>query len=494
MRHSKFKIFISGNQKELKAERLAAKSFIVQDVLLAKHFDVYLFEDTPAHSKSSKSTYLDEIRGSDIYIGIFGDKYGAIGSDKISATEREFRLAEKLSKEMLIFLKGSDDTSRDKKLLDLIAKVRESDSGYVYKRFNDIQELKTHIYGSIIAFLEERGVVSRQHFDASVCRGATYKDIDEDMVRGFLSSAQAKRNYAISPRSSTKEALTHLNLLSDDNLTNAAIMLFGKNPQKFHIQAEVKCLHVHGTEIEKPFETYHIYKGNVFNQVDSALDFVLGRLKRPVIPESGKAATKRPFEIPEFVIREAIVNAVAHRDYYSSAGVQVTVFADRIEVWNPGRLPPQLTVDLLKKPHPSFPNNPLICEPLYLAKYVEKAGSGTVEMIKQCKANGLPEPGFTQKMGHFVTTIWRDIFTEEYISKLGLNERQLKAIRYVKEHLKINNKDYREICHTSERSATRDLGHLVAIKVFEQIGVTGKGTEYSLRRHKAANAATDAID
>lgn len=114
-----------------------------------------------------------------------------------------------------------------------------------------------------------------------------------------------------------KDIFTHLNLLNSGKLTNAAVLLFGENPHKYFLQSEIKCLHLHGTEIEKPFDSYHIYKGTIFDQIDNALGFVLDRLKRPVIPEPGKAATLRPFEIPEFVIREAIVNAVAHRDYNS---------------------------------------------------------------------------------------------------------------------------------------------------------------------------------
>ena len=269
--------------------------------------------------------------------------------------------------------------------------------------------------------------------------------------------------------------------------TNAAILLFGKDPHKFFLQAEVKCLHLHGVEIEKPFETYHIYKGTIFEQVDNALGFVLDRLKRPVIPEPGKAATMRPFEIPEFVIREAIVNAVAHRDYNSSASVQVNVFIDRIEIWNPGKLPSQLTIELLKKPHPSFPHNPLICESFYLAGYIERAGSGTIEMIKQCRKNNLPEPEFIQKMGHFIIVIWKDIFTDRYLSKLGLNEQQIQAVRYLKVNQQMTNVDYQRINGCPPRTASRDLNLLVGKGIIELRG-KGRGAHYLLLKKLATNA------
>lgn len=485
----KYKIFVSGVQKELKEERFAVKEMVAENILLQEHFKVFLFEDSPAKSRSAKTSYMDEVRKCDIYLGILGYEYGTANKNNVSATELEFREAKSTGKDILIYIKGKDDTTRDKKLKKLISEIKDENTGYKYKRFNTIPELKNNTYESLIDFLREKGIVGRLSFDSSVCEDAGFRDIDEEKLKRFLQTAKNQRNFPLDAAAPVKDVFIHLNLLKSGKLTNAAVLLFGKKPDKFFLQAEVKCLHLHGVEIEKPFESYHIFKGTIFEQIDNALGFVLDRLKRPVIPDPGKAATLRPFEIPEFVIREAIVNAVAHRDYNSSASVQVNVFIDRIEIWNPGKLPPQLTVESLKLPHPSFPHNPLICEPFYLARYIERAGSGTIEMIKQCRKNNLPEPEFMQKMGHFITVIWKDIFTEKHLSELGLNERQVKAVRYVKENQRITNKEYREVCQTSDRTATRDLTQLVLLKVLKQIGVTGKGTEYVLRRHKDAKDA-----
>ncbi|MCK4818053.1 hypothetical protein KA005_19950, partial [bacterium] len=263
------------------------------------------------------------------------------------------------------------------------------------------------------------------------------------------------------------------------------ILLFGKNPHRFHLQAETKCLQLSGTEVEKPFPSYHIYNGNLFDQVDRAVSFVLSSIKLPVIQQEHTAQAKRPPEIPLFAVEEAIVNALAHRSYNDTSGVQVMVFIDRVEIWNSGSLPAQLTIADLKKPHRSFPGNPLIAEVFYLANYIQKVGSGTIEMVKQCNQAGLPEPEFVNNRGYeFRTILGRDVFTESILTKLGLNERQLKAIKYVKEKGNITNALYRKICATSERTATRDLSYLVSLKVFEQQGITGKGTEYILKRHK----------
>jgi predicted HTH transcriptional regulator len=112
--------------------------------------------------------------------------------------------------------------------------------------------------------------------------------------------------------------------------------------------------------------------------------------------------------MPPDAIAEAIVNAVAHRDYNSNASVEIRLFADRLEVWNPGMLPGTLTLESLHENHPSVPFNPLIAESLFLARYIEKAGSGTQRMIELCWDTGLAEPDFELRQGSFVVTIWKD--------------------------------------------------------------------------------------
>jgi predicted HTH transcriptional regulator len=424
---------------------------------------------------------------------ILGNEYGTVVKSNLSATEQEFREAQKTNKEVLVYIKGNNDTNRDKRMQELICEIRDEDIGFKYKRFNDIPKFKNSIYESLVDFLREKGIVGRHAFDSSVCEDAGFSDIDKDKIKRFLQIARNQRNFSLDSNTPVKDVLIHLNLLKSGKITNAAILLFGKNPGKYFLQAEVKCIQFPGTDVEKPFTSYHIYNGDLFEQIDKSVAFVLDAIRLPVIQQEHTAQVKRPYEIPVFAIHEAIVNAVAHRDYNTTAGVQVMVFIDRLEIWNSGSLPNQLSIEDLRKPHTSHPNNPLLSGILYLANYIQKAGSGIPEMIKQCRNMDLPEPEFVSIRGvEFRAIMARDIFTENMISKLGLNERQIKAVKYVKEKGRITNKEYREICQTSERTATRDLTRLVILKVFEQIGITGKGTEYKLRRHKGANDATKA--
>lgn len=158
-------------------------------------------------------------------------------------------------------------------------------------------------------------------------------------------------------------------------------------------------MHFLGKEAQKPIPSYQIYKGTVFETVDKALDFVMSKIDRRVGTRAEGPQAPVAHELPQEVVAEAIVNAVAHRDYAGNASVQVMLFADRLEVWNPGELPPPLTIADLQRPHASIPRNPLIAESLFLAHYVEKAGSGILDMIARCREAGLAAPAFRQQGG-----------------------------------------------------------------------------------------------
>ncbi len=477
----KYKIFISGVQKELKEERRAIKEFIGNDVLLRDHFEVFLFEDHPAKGKSPENAYLDEVRSCEIYIGILGNRYGSVEKVKLSPTEVEFREAQKKHKVILTYIKGENgvkDQQREEGTRKLIAEIKDPRKGYSYRRFNDVPGLKNLVYESLVAFLREKGIVGRDAFDQRVCHKAKLSDIDEKKIRWFLKVAREKRNFPLELKASVRDVLIHLNLLHEGQLMNATVLLFGKNPHKFFLQAEVKCVQLPSTEIEKPFTSYHIYDGNLFDQVDKAVAFVLDAIRLPVIQQEHTAQVSRPHEIPIFAIQEAIVNAVAHRDYDASSGVQVMLFLDRVEVWNSGSLPSRLKLSDLKKPHTSFPHNPLIAGAFYFANYIQRVGSGTVEMVKQCKAKGLPEPDFVSiRNDEFRVILPRDVFTEEVLTKMDLNERQIKAVKYVKEKGKITNREYRQLNNVSDEGARRDLAVLLKKKIFKTQG-RGRSSSY----------------
>ena len=400
---NKLKIFISSVQSEFADERQMLYDYLITDALLGRFFEPFIFEKFPATDIDVTKAYLDHLKQSDIYLGIFGKNYGFENSQGVSPTEIEFQTAGLEHKTRLIFITHHINTERHPKQVQLIKKAEEV---VVRKMFNNPVELKTAVYASLVNFLEEKEIIRSGPFDATVCREASMDDIDFERIQLFINAAQSKRGFPFSPETTAEKILTHLNLFKSGGLSNAAVLLFGKQPQHFFISSEIRCVMFHGYEIEKPIPAYQVYKGNVFQLVDQAVDFVLSRIDLFVGDRSQSVDVPVHYEIPRTAIAEAIVNAVAHRDYTSNGSVQVMLFRNRLEVWNPGRLPYQLSIAKLKKPHGSFPPNPLLAEPLYLAGYIERLGTGIPDMIKRCMEAGLAEPEFYQEES-FKVILWR---------------------------------------------------------------------------------------
>ena len=290
--------------------------------------------------------------------------------------------------------------------------IRKAQIGLIRKRFNTSEELVTALYAALVEYLVSKDLIRSEPFDAAPCSKASLDDLDTEQMAWFIRMARGARAFPLPVDASTEDLLIHLNLLNDGRPTNAAMLLFGKSPQRSFISSEVRCAHFHGTQVAKPIPSYQVYKGTAFQLVDQAVDFVLSKIALSVGTRAESVQAPVAYEIPKEVVTEAIVNAVAHRDYTSNASIQVMLFTDRVEVLNPGRLPPSLTLEQLRVAHTSIPNNPLLAEPLYLAQYIERMGTGTLDMIRRCSDAGLPEPEFNDSSG-FKTTIWRATPTEQ---------------------------------------------------------------------------------
>jgi ATP-dependent DNA helicase RecG len=288
-------IFVSSVQKELASERHAVAEFIRNDPLLRRFFEVFLFEEIPARDQRADDVYLDELRHSAVYLGIFGNEYGVANERGLSPTAREFQEATTLGRERLIFVKGADDSLRDQRMKDL---VTEAGSQLVRRRFATIPDLIASVYASLVARLERTGALRTRPFDAAACRGATVVDISPDKVSDFLARAQHSRGFVLSPDTPLGAALAHLNLLEEDRPTNAAILLFGRQPQRFLVSSEVKCLHFHGTSVQKPIPSYQVYRGTVFELADQALDFVMSKITRSVGTRAEGPAVPVAYELP----------------------------------------------------------------------------------------------------------------------------------------------------------------------------------------------------
>jgi predicted HTH transcriptional regulator len=313
-------------------------------------------------------------------------------------------------------------------------------------------------------------------------------DIAPDRIDWFVAEASAKRKFSFETTPTPKNVLTELGLLEKNRLLHAALILFGIKPQRFCPAAVVKCSHYHGTAVTRPIPSQQVFGNTLFEQTNAAVDFVLSRLDRTIGNREETTAAEEKLEIPKEAIREIIVNAVVHRDYDSNASVQISVFADRVEVMNPGGLPDELTVDDLVKKHLSVPVNPFLARPFYLAGYINQLGYGTRNVVEWCRKAGLPAPKFDPVENSFRVTIWRNWLTDDRMKGLNLNERQVKAVQLLKSDLYITNTEYQKLTGVSRATTKRDLDEMVKLGLLKLEGA-GRSAHYRLTRNRLKNGS-----
>ena len=159
----------------------------------------------------------------------------------------------------------------------------------------------------LVDHLEYTGRLRTLPFDASACQRATMEDIDPQRVSTFLRTARRERQFVLKATTPTEAALTHLRLLDQGRPSHAAILLFGRDPQRFLPTAEMKCMHFHGTQVAKPIPSYQIYKGDVFQQVDEAVDFVMAKVNRSVGTRALSTQAPVEYEFSKELLTEAVM-------------------------------------------------------------------------------------------------------------------------------------------------------------------------------------------
>lgn len=476
------RIFISSVQSEFATERAGLRDFIRGDSLLSRYFEVFIFEDAPAQNADPKHVFLAEVDACSVYIGLFGEKYGYEDEEGVSPTEREFDRAVGKRKDRLVFLKEGTAETRHPKMAAL---VKRAEAQLTRRSFYALPDLNSLVKSSLILLLDREGLLHERPFETRIA-STTLKAISKPLVDAFVERASNASKLRLTRNAKVADVLKHLSLMDESGVSNAAVVLFSADPASVIHGARVTCMHFPGEQPVRPALTQNVYEGPLFEQIDQAVAFVVARLNRPVGSRQAGATVPSTLEIPQSAIAEAIINALAHRDYQSTAPAQIYLFVDRLEVRNPGELPRSLTPDQLARVHPSIPRNPLIADVLFRANYVDRAGTGTLDMIAKCREVGLSDPEFFQDGDQWVVRIWREWFTLDYIKGLGLVERHEQVLRHVLAHGFIDNRTYLEIGASSERSATRDLKALTDLGLLVREGETGRATRYVRARAKPA--------
>lgn len=275
---------------------------------------------------------------------------------------------------------------------------------------------------------------------------------------------------------SNEHLLENLQLKENDFLKRAAILLFHSNPENFVTGAYIKIGYFETDDDLKFQDEIH---GNLFEQIEKTMDLLFTKyIKAPISYEGINRV--ETYEYPKDAVREALLNAIAHKDYSGGVPIQISVYSDKIIIWNEGQLPENWTVKNLLEKHASRPYNPDIANALFRSGYIESWGRGTIKIIIECKQAGIPEPVFSYDSSDISVEFRKDIYNEKYLQSLNLTERQIKAVLYVKEKGKITNSDYQTLNDISRETATRDLKELIDKQLIKPSGQKGAGAFYTL--------------
>lgn len=332
--------------------------------------------------------------------------------------------------------------------------------------------------------LNERGS-AKSRWENRVASDFAFVDIDADEVRRTARIGIAEDRVPDEDATGDiPELLTKFRVVRGDSLLNAAVALFGQPDPSNYPQLRLHLAHFNGrTKGADMLDHRPPVEGHAFKLLRAAEEFLLRRLPQSgrVLPGVFERVDEPVFPIK--VLREVLANAFAHRDYSQASGsVHVAIYTDRVEVTNPGVLPPGLTLDDLFKQHESKPRNPLIARVFYMRKLIDEWGRGTRLIVRLCRDAGHPDPEFFIQGGSFGVRLFSNVPLGPVLAqRFGLKPGEVSLLRA----LRRGDSSVRELVaslkgSTSTSAARAYLGHLKALELVGNEGRRGPGAKWRI--------------
>ncbi|WP_281296934.1 ATP-binding protein [Flavobacterium limnophilum] len=241
-------------------------------------------------------------------------------------------------------------------------------------------------------------------WDDVIEEGASLDDIDDNSIKTFVKDAlKSGRMPHDIGELSTVELLEKIRLLDQGKLKRAAIILFGKDPNRFYPNIKVKIGRFGINDADLRFQ--EVEEGNIIELLKTVPNQLNYKFFIKPIDFEGLLRIEKE-EYPVAAIREMLLNALVHRSYMGSM-VQMRVYDDKLNIWNEGLLPEGMDLESLKHHHISRPRNPLIADVCFKAGYIDSWGRGTLKIYEACKEAGLPEPEITNLDGGILVTVFK---------------------------------------------------------------------------------------
>jgi ATP-dependent DNA helicase RecG len=502
------RIFISSVQKELELERAAVATLITTDPFLLQHCTPVVFEREPAPPRPAEQPYLAALSGCAVYVLMIANEYGPPDGE-ISATHHEYRFAQKLKLPTIVFLKGAKDDTRSKEVQALIAETKKD--RYTYKRFHDREDLKPEMLRALVRSLhEEFGIAATpaevtegEHlidaasaFESTVLSDVTVEVLDQDLLSDFRqrtgggeanaivrSAGQALHARGLAVRGAAPDVF---------QTTAAGFLLFGQRPANRFPQCEILADAYDAARASGRPKGQTTINGPLPHALNQALKFIDDHTFHPrrVVGLNNL----RLDEYPASALREAMVNAVAHRSYDDrSRKVFVRVFNDRVEISSPGYPPQPLTLAKLRRGgYRPCSRNPLIAQTLATLGVMEQRGSGFARMHDAMLNHGLDEPKISQEDGFFVVTLLGPAGNYERLTvpagvtgpitpavEAQLSERQREMVALLTAGEQLTSRRCEREFGVTRDTAARDFNVLINLGIAEK---TGRGRSVSYRQ------------
>jgi ATP-dependent DNA helicase RecG len=362
---------------------------------------------------------------------------------------------------------------------------------YHYRSGSTKQELKGAALERFL--LKKRG----RHWDDAPEPSFTVRSCSAAALRLFRQRAkESGRMDRTVLRDSREVVLENLELTEKHGLKRAACLLFSDRPEKYVSGAWIKIgFFVTDDDLRYQDEVH----GNLFEQVEKTLDLLHTKYLKAYISYQG-LLRRETFLFPDAALREALLNAVVHKDYSSGIPIQISVYDDRIVLWNPGDLPDNWTLKKLLGKHPSCPFNPLLANAFFRAGYIESWGRGIEKIHRECREHGIEPPVYDFGMAGLMLT-FRANFA--HLPVAALDQRRGTTPITTQETGGTTQETTQETAGTTQETAgtTQETGGTTQERVLallrahpsmtrrelaSRLGLSDNGIKYHLERMKAA--------
>ena len=504
----KLRVFISSVQKELSEERMQLKVLLNSDPFLLRHTVPILFEKYPASLKPDKKAYLKLLDKCQIYVLIVGQQYGA--SKGRSATHIEYDRAQELKLPTLVCVKGDHNFKREASMAAFFDQIRED--GFTYSRFNNLKELHTAARERLIEHIKETyeltpskddkiiaevTLSAASHFDRQRVSGIKMSELKASCLNDLAKAIDPESRKQLKPQIREQLLLERGYLWFNHPKdvacpTAAGLLLAAKDPSVAFPQARVQLDLYQGTDHDEEAVIAKPLHLNIPDLIDTIVANIFQNTR--TTPRVVGLKRLELNEYPEVALREALVNALAHRDYEdSSQRVFVEVFFDRIVITNPGEPVGHPSLKKLEAGKArSRSRNPLISQGLVFLRRMEERGTGIRRMRSAMLDHGLAAPHVSLEDDRFVLTLPgpgkhldrikapkandAQTLTKSILDEL--NQRQQKILNLAIQSGSITNRQVQETFDVVRDTAHRDLLILCDLKLLLKRG-SGRSTHYS---------------